>query len=358
MKYRFRGGKFDFTLVVNKNRLDLVCGDNKWFAEYPFLNDLTGYLPSVNPQYYELMMHVLLTKLDNIQLGACYDIPPSGTPIVSFSGGTDSTACLHITGGMPVHIYRSYAHTYETRQIRAVQEVGAPVIYTDFERIREMYGYRHGFSIGVGYSAMFIPLLPLLKTNRIALGVIFDDIAFNYSMPFSFNTAYEASAMHKLTQTMRNYGIRIECPLAGYSEVLTVKIAKASKIQNVTSCHTLGDQPSCLKCYKCFRKQAILGKPLNWDDLQVQNLVKHILLKNPIKMASSTIYAIQNAGYKDKFFDRYRDIDVSWLERVNDYYTHILHGKLLPGYSYQTPDDRKLIEKFVMRINDPKLYKK
>jgi hypothetical protein len=74
-------------------------------------------------------------------------------------------------------------------------------------------------------------------------------------------------------------------------------------------------------------------------------------------MASSTIYAIQKAGYKDPYFTRFMDIDVSWLERVNPDFIKNLGGELLPGYQLQTFPDSLSIDDFVTRVNDPELYK-
>jgi 7-cyano-7-deazaguanine synthase in queuosine biosynthesis len=355
IKHHFRTRKMNYTMVVTPTRIDLICGNNSFFAEYPFLTKETGFLTDVHPQYYYLMMNILLMRLDEILIPEITEKPLPGKPIVSYSGGADSSALLHVTKGLPVHIYRSYAQVYGTRQMRTVTEVGAMVIKTDFERIREMYGLRHGFSIGIGYAAMYMPLLPLLKTNTIALGVIFDDVAFNYSVPFSFNVNFEKSQMMKLITNLREFGIFIICPLAGYSEVLTTRIAASSGIKSVTSCHTLGNEQTCRMCYKCFRKQAILGAPLKWKE--VKPVILPYLLKRPLKMASSTIYAIQKSGYKDPYFSRFMDIDVSWLERVNPDFMKNLSGELLPGYQLQTFPDSLSIDDFVTRVNDPELYK-
>lgn len=340
--------------MITPKRIDLLFADASYFAEYPFLNDHTGYLTEVPDAFFQLMLYLLLYRMDTVELPEPVRLTDPGKTIVSYSGGTDSTALLYITNGVPVHITRSYQPLYENRQVRACNHVGAKQIITDFERVREKYVGRHGFNVGIGYGCMYLPVLNLLGCSKIAFGVVFDDLAFHYGSEFKYNNTFHDSGLYMILQELRNYGIEFTLPLAGHSEVLTIDLAKKSGIKGYSSCHTVGDDNACRECYKCFRKEAIRGNPLPWDEA-VQKKIMPILKKKPLKMAASTVYAIQKAGYTG-MFDRYMDIDVGWCERVNKPITMQFGGERSKLYSWQTDEDAESIRIFVETMNKEEMY--
>ena len=345
-----------FKITLTSNKIILQTGSYSFFAEYPMLNKETGFLTDVDEDLFLLMFWILLYNLDEVELPEERQIIKDGKTLVSFSGGADSTALVYMTGGVPVHITRSYQPLYENRQIRACDNIGALRIITDFEKIREMYIGRHGFSIGVGYSAMFLPILGLLGCSSIAMGVVFDDLAFHYGDVFKFNNTFHNTGFYKIKSITEKYGIDIIVPLAGYSEILSIELAAKSGIKGYSSCHSVGSDDACRDCYKCFRKEAIRNKPLDWNDINVRNRVMPFLQKKPLKMAASTVYAIQKAGYKDPIFDRYMDIDVSWCKRINKPITEQFSKDIIHPYDWQTDEDIKNIHKFVDRMNEDKMY--
>jgi hypothetical protein len=352
-----KGEKFTYKLTISEKRIDLEAGPRNFFANYPFLNSDTGYLTDVPGNYYRLMMYILLSKLDVIgEAREACTLPDDPQPLISYSGGTDSTALLVATGGLPVHICRSFQPWYNSRQLRACKEAGALVLTTDFEQVREVFGYRHGFNIGIGYICMYIPLLPLLRKNTIALGTILEGIAFHYAMPFTFRDDFTGTNIMKVIAVMESYGIRITLPMAGYSEVLTVKIAESGEVKNYTSCHREGPGPACRVCFKCFRKEALRGYPLDFGNPDLQKVVLAHMRKAPLHVATSFIYAVQQAGYKHPELQRYMDIDVTFCRRVNQPITEQFGGVLAPGFAWQTEADRAAIDRFVAKINDPGLY--
>ena len=154
-----------------------------------------------------------------------------------------------------------------------------------------------------------------------------------------------------------SHNIKIKFPLAGYSEVLTTQIADSSGIGNFSSCHTFGDNDNCGKCFKCFRKQGIRGNKIDLTNPTNNNRILSILKKQPLKMASSTVWAIQKANYKGKFYEKYYNVDVSWCERVNKYYNDEFGLGTKTDYEFQTEQDLKSIEDFVNFINDINTYK-
>ena len=75
---------------------------------------------------------------------------------------------------------------------------------------------------------------------------------------------------------------------------------------------------SCGKCWKCFRKNTLIGKPF-----EMSNEIRTFLGREPLKMAASTLYSIQKLQQKnlaDEILSEHLHIlqligkDVSFLE--------------------------------------------
>ena len=357
MKYKYKGKK-EIELQVYHKSLVVKVNGNKYSAEYGFLTQMGMSLQSVPKAYYDLLMFILFYDLETIDIDSSFtDLSGCDQTIISYSGGVDSTALLSF-GGIPVHITRVYQPMYEQKQIKAVEYIDAYQVHTNFEKIRELYIGKHGFNVGVGYAALYIPLLPLFKANRISLGVVFDDLAFNFGDPFSYNTDFTHTRLYKIREKLRTKEIDIVLPLAGYSEVLTTRITNSGPYKHFSSCHTPGDEQKCLQCIKCFRKEGAMGRKIPLNTATAKRKIMPFFKKYPLKMAAVTVYAIQKAGYKGKFWQRYQDIDVSFCERVNRTLTEQFYdGSKLPGFSWQTSEDAERIKRFVDFINDRRIYR-
>jgi hypothetical protein len=77
----------------------------------------------------------------------------------------------------------------------------------------------------------------------------------------------------------------------------------------------------CGKCWKCFRKNSLLGHPIT-----MSNEIESFLKKKPLKQAISTIYSIQQSvqrGHGKKVIESFpdllemMDINLSWLKRFH-----------------------------------------
>jgi len=344
--------KKNIDLYVSANTLSICINNKEFFAKYD-MYDID--LKEIPKGYFDLLMYILFYDLEKIDISKVNIKTTGDQSIISYSGGVDSTAILHGFGGIPVHINRSYAPDYEQKQLRAVKNVAAINIVTDFEKIRELYGKPHGFNVGVGYAALYMPLLPLLKANKISFGVVFDDLAFNFGRPFKFNQSFENSRLYKIRKLLNNFGIDFVLPLAGYSELLTTQIAAQSWIKNYSSCHTIGAGSECLQCIKCFRKKGALGQRIDISQSLLKARLKKLFSTYPLKMAAVTVYAVQKAGYTE--FKNWFDIDVSFCERVNKTMTEkFFTGEKLPGFEWQTDKDIENIYKFVDFVNEKWRY--
>jgi hypothetical protein len=277
----------------------------------------------------------------------------------------DSTAALLLYPGIvPVYLTRSFRPEFDLSQMNAVDKAGALVVDTDFEMIYDVYrpgGY--GYNMGDGYMAVMFPLVNKLKIRNITFGGIFDDVAFWYGEPFTFNTDLKPGRYNGIRNVLSCYAIGYVHILAGVSEVLTTRFVHHSAFRDVAcSCHVPGlGSNHCRECYKCFRKLGILGQQIRITDL-ILSVLKH----KPLKMAASTIYGIQRAKYKNKCLKKYMDVDVSWLERYNDeqmrwYNTEQTYNEMVAnlterGIEKQTPEDIASIEKFVGFIRENSTY--
>jgi hypothetical protein len=310
------------SVLVHPKRIDLIFADRQFFAVYSFLNNIIGYLTEVPDAYFQIMMWIFLKNLDEVELPDPDYLFLSWNMLMNFSGGTDSAAALYLTQGIPVHINR----VYKIRQMRACEEVSALQIVTDFERVSEMYIGRHGFNIGTGYMAMYIPVMPLLGCNSVVFGTVLEDFELWYVSIPDYRERFKQSSLYSIKETLGRYGLKIYLLLAGHSEVLSVQLAEKSGIKNHSSCHTAGD----------IIPAKILSK----------------LKTKPLYAASSTVYAIQKAGYPHKEFCRYMDLDVSFYERVNKNVNYELSCFKTTEFPWQTEADQVSIAKFVQAIEN------
>lgn len=353
--YKTKNGT-EITLEIYEYKILIKLKSNEFYANYDFLKEYDKNLLDIDIVYFDLLVWLLFYNLEEIEISKKIKINQTGNAVVSYSGGVDSTALISLFGGIPIHICRSYNEEYESRQIKACEFVDAKNIVTNFEQIRILYIGKQGFNVGSGYGALYFPVLEILNCDTIYFGVVFDDLGFYYSKPFKFNDNITNSSFHKINNFLNDFGIKIRFPLAGYSEVLTTKITEDSGIKNFSSCHTFGEKNHCNVCYKCFRKQGIRGRKIDLTDKKIYNKITNTLKTEPLKMASSTIWAIQNVGYKGTFFSRYYDIDVSWCERINKYYNDEFGIPHDSKFNFQTDEDIRLIKEFVSFINNKKLY--
>jgi len=202
------------SVLVHPKRIDLIFADRQFFAVYSFLNNIIGYLTEVPDAYFQIMMWIFLKNLDEVELPDPDYLFLSWNMLMNFSGGTDSAAALYLTQGIPVHINR----VYKIRQMRACEEVSALQIVTDFERVSEMYIGRHGFNIGTGYMAMYIPVMPLLGCNSVVFGTVLEDFELWYVSIPDYRERFKQSSLYSIKETLGRYGLRYICCWPGIAK--------------------------------------------------------------------------------------------------------------------------------------------
>ncbi|MGB2038310.1 MAG: DUF6395 domain-containing protein, partial [Candidatus Poseidoniaceae archaeon] len=114
-------------------------------------------------------------------------------------------------------------------------------------------------------------------------------------------------------------GLPIYQPVMGCSELINRQIVELNGYGDLAqSCLRSSSGNNCGKCWKCFRKNTLIGKPF-----EMSNEINTFLSKQPLKMAASTLYSIQKLNEKklaDEILSEHphiaelMDRDVSFLE--------------------------------------------
>ena len=110
-------------------------------------------------------------------------------------------------------------------------------------------------------------------------------------------------------------------PVAGCSEIINLEIVKLSGYEGwAQSClRSKKEGEVCGRCWKCFRKNSLLGIPFEYT-----GEIEKFLQKRPLKQAVSTLYAIQKMGNSKNGMITTSNIDdinhllekeYDWLER-------------------------------------------
>ena len=251
---------------------------------------------------------------------------PGSMPALAFSGGVDSTAAMCV---MPTNTILGYHqrnfeslldHTNAIRMIEHLRSKGKTIHMTksNHELIRTFHGKSAGFSSDYACAVHLILLADYLDIGSIAVG-----------MPLENSYLFGGYKYRSFTNTwfwklyaplFKSVGLQLIQPISGCSEILTMKIVQSEGLEEYAqSClRSSSAGQVCGKCWKCFRKNSLLGLP--W---QMSNEIKTFLAKRPLKMAVSTLYSIQKMierGENIDWLDEYPDLleliekDYSWLE--------------------------------------------
>jgi hypothetical protein len=345
------------TVEIDGALIRLSIEKDDYFVEYPVS------VEHVEKRYIDILVWLLfwghginaqvngIDAPDYVARGESF-APASDKVMLSYSAGADSTAAAILYPAQPVLIERTYAPAYMRRALGIAEKIGALVVRTDAEKARLRLGKTHGFNVGLGYASVLAPLAGVLGIGEITFGAVWDDVAFYYGD--RLERADITGRTAKIRKLAAQGGLELSYPVAGISEVWTTHIA-ATGLQPYSSCHGDGDQ-HCLACYKCLRKEGIQGRKLS--DAAFKKLTP-ILNKRPLKMAASTIYGLQKAGYGISQFDA---IDVSFCDRYSmEHYEAyatprcrqaVIAELAKRGIQPQTPQDSQNIDRFITAVNN------
>ena len=259
-----------------------------------------------------------------------------GGAALSFSGGADSTAALAV---MPkttecVFLLRSenpgrtlYDSDAAMESCRRLNSLGYQVhiVESDFEYLRNPIGFPTDLAVGT-------PAILLCDSRN------FGSIAFGTILESAFGTSgkayrdYRSSGHFRLWSALfEAAGIGYSLPVAGVSEVGSSLICERHAIGNVhQSCIRGKWGRPCEKCWKCFRKSALLaairGSTDGVDYIRKIGASKEVRRKvvedRPIKHEGVLTYAFERIKYlESEAFELFRDlirvgeIQTKWMER-------------------------------------------
>ena len=258
--------------------------------------------------------------------------PPERMKIgLAFSGGVDSCVAAMM---LPEHDTSLVVHVRkgtENDNVNVLPALSIPThanrvaVYSDFEGVRNRYGFPVGCTSQFGYLAPVVLLADYLGLGCVATGDVLEETYLGGGSGFR---RYDLS--HKYRETcdrLKQSGLLLSMPCGGLSEVVTQRIASLAEIGSAAhSCVRLrrdGDKwVPCGECYKCFRKGALSGRPVPASRETREMIVRRRAL-------SSMAWAAQRCQEFDKGIrDFLMGHDVGFCERWYEKGGRLLAGPL------------------------------
>ena len=252
---------------------------------------------------------------------------PGIRPGLAFSAGVDSTAAMCLMPDRTLLFYHERSgiesimnHENANRFINhLIEEVGRPVVRvkSNHEISRTLGGKSPGFATDYACAVHVIILADHYDLDSIATGMPLENSFLYHGQ--KFRDFKETHFWRKHSKIFESIGLPIYQPVMGCSELVNRQIVDSFGYGGFAqSCLRAQAGKSCGKCWKCFRKNTLIGKPFT-----MSNEISTFLTKKPLKMAASTIYSIQKLdkrGLGGEIINNYEhireliDMDVSFLE--------------------------------------------
>lgn len=252
---------------------------------------------------------------------------PGIRPGLAFSAGVDSAAAMCLMPDRTLLFYHERAgfdsilnHENANRFIdHLVEEQGRPVIRvrSNHEISRTIGGKSPGFTTDYACAVHVILLADYYDLDSVATGMPLENSYLFHGQ--KYRDFKETHFWKKHSAIFESIGLPIYQPVMGCSELVNRQIVESYGFGDFAqSCLRSNAASTCGRCWKCFRKNTLLGKPF-----EMSNEISTFLSKKPLKMAASTIYSIQKLrenGLADEILERYPhireliDTDVSFLQ--------------------------------------------
>ena len=252
---------------------------------------------------------------------------PGMRPGLAFSAGVDSTAAMCLMPDRTLLFYHERSgidsimnHENANRFINhLIEEEGRPVIRvkSNHEISRTLGDKTPGFTTDYACAVHVILLADHYDLDSIATGMPLENSYLFHGQ--TFRNFEETFFWKKHSELFEKIGLPIYQPVMGCSEIVNRNIVEAFGYGDFAqSCLRAPVGTSCGRCWKCFRKNTLVGKPFT-----MSNEISTFLSKKPLKMAASTIYSIQKLqqkGLAEEILQDYEhireliDLDVSFLD--------------------------------------------
>ena len=258
-----------------------------------------------HPDLFRLAEFVLLSPHEpDILEGWVPSRLPGFRPGLAFSGGVDSAAAMCLMPERTLLFYHERAgfesqlnHENAYQFIRHLTEKeGRPVVTvkSNHELLRTMNGKSPGFTTDYACAVHVILLADHYGLDSIATGMPLENSYLFHGQ--RFRNFGESRFWKKHAPLFDRIGLSIYQPVMGCSEIINRLIVDANGYGDLAqSCLRAKAGTTCGECWKCFRKNSILGKSYT-----MSNEITTFLSKQPLKMAASTIYSIQRLKERGK----------------------------------------------------------
>lgn len=316
-----------------------------------------------HPDLFRLAEHVLIGPWDKtITTGWKPTRKPGHRPGLSFSAGVDSTAAMCLMPQRTVLFYgerdgfdTKLRHDNANRFIKHLEnDIGRPVVTvrSNHEMIRTRGGKSPGFSTDYACAVGAILSADLFGLDSIGTGMPLENSYLFHGQ--KYRDFPDGWFWKHYAPLFEKCGLPLYQPVAGCSEIVNAIIVKEHGFDGFAqSCLRAAAGEVCGACWKCFRKNTLMGHAF-----VLSNEIETFLQKRPLKMAVSTLYMLQHIKNKPIFKDilakapdleEMIKIDLSWLN-----YHYLPAMDLIPkqyqGYS------TKMLDECVDRM-DPAIMK-
>jgi len=229
-------------------------------------------------------------------------------PGLAFSGGVDSAAALALMPSSTVLIYNQRSeiegqlnHTNALRFFEAIKTNLNREVYrieSNHESLRMRDGKMAGFSTDYACAVQVILLGDYFGLDSIGTGMPLENSYLWHGYKYrDFSSSWFWTHYSKI---FSDVGLDLYQPVAGCSEIVNMNIVQKMQWEGwAQSCLRSTEAGEvCGRCWKCFRKNSLLGIPF-----QYAGEIETFLSKRPLKQAASTIYSIQKGGISKEGID-------------------------------------------------------
>lgn len=283
---------------LNNSRLIFTWRKQSIFFEMP--EDWT--IEGTHEDLFRLAHYVLVSPWDNSVLEGWLPSRKAGwRPGLAFSGGIDSAAALALMPSSTVLIYNERTgikgklnHTNALRffeELKSSEQREVIRIKSNHESIRMHDGKMPGFSTDYACAVQVILLADYFGLDSIGTGMPLENTYLWHGYKYrDFSKSWFWRHHGKL---FSDVGLALYQPVAGCSEIINMKICEEKGWLGWAQSCLRSNIPGevCGKCWKCFRKNSLLGVPYT-----LKGEIETFLSKRPLKQAASTLYSMQKGG--------------------------------------------------------------
>ena len=285
-------------------------------------------------------------------------------PGLAFSGGIDSAAALALMPSSTVLIYNERSgiegkldHTNAVRffdELEKTSQREVVRIKSNHESIRMRDGKMAGFSTDYACAVQVILLADYFGLDSIGTGMPLENSYLWHG--YQYRDFSETWFWKHYGKVFSDVGLDLYQPVAGCSEVVNMHIVQQMNWDGWAQSCLRSDKPGqvCGKCWKCFRKNSLLGRPY-----ELAGEIETFLSKRPLKQAASTLYSIQKTEVSkkgseiSKLFPDLKELLAVDLDFLNRYYSPA--SELLP-LRYRNFTNSQL-SKFVKSMTEEDILK-